>query len=139
MSKGPGGFCCGGMRSRAADLAGGVEMGRPSAACATASLSSSVDLFRSPRYGRVRATASGARFSAEEGAEKGKSPNPREPSAGSDSAPTGTVAGSILPCGSVEALEEGAVKALKIEVGAATRRLQASVWSGGGAAREEMR
>ncbi|KAI5004396.1 hypothetical protein ZWY2020_031639 [Hordeum vulgare] len=50
MSEGPGGFCCGGVRSRAADLAGGVEMGRPSAGAA--------GLFRSPRYGRVRATAS---------------------------------------------------------------------------------
>lgn len=49
MSEGRGGFCCGGMRSRAADLAG-VEMGRPNAGAA--------GLFRSPRYGRVRATAS---------------------------------------------------------------------------------
>ncbi|XP_010230417.1 plastidic glucose transporter 4 isoform X2 [Brachypodium distachyon] len=40
------GFCCG-MRSRAADLAGGLELGR----------SGSTGLFRSPRYGRVRATA----------------------------------------------------------------------------------
>lgn len=51
MSEGRGGLCCGGVRSRAADLAG-LEMGRPSAGAA--------GLFRSPRYGRVRATASGA-------------------------------------------------------------------------------
>uniref|UniRef100_A0A453DU78 Uncharacterized protein n=1 Tax=Aegilops tauschii subsp. strangulata TaxID=200361 RepID=A0A453DU78_AEGTS len=51
MSEGRGGLCCGGVRSRAADLAG-LEMGRPSAGAA--------GLFRSTRYGRVRATASGA-------------------------------------------------------------------------------
>ncbi|KAK1660734.1 hypothetical protein QYE76_048893 [Lolium multiflorum] len=41
------GLCCG-VRSRAADLAG-VEMGRPNAVAGA--------VFRSPRYGRVRATA----------------------------------------------------------------------------------
>jgi hypothetical protein len=46
------GLCCG-VRSRAADLAG-VEMGRPNAGA----------VFRSPRYGRVRATAGGASFVA---------------------------------------------------------------------------
>ena len=44
------GFCCG-VRSRAADLAG-LEMGRPNAGAGA--------VFRSPRYGRVRATAGGA-------------------------------------------------------------------------------
>jgi hypothetical protein len=44
------GLCCG-VRSRAADLAG-LEMGRPAAGA----------VFRSPRYGRVRATAGGASF-----------------------------------------------------------------------------
>ncbi|KAE8805344.1 ATP-dependent Clp protease proteolytic subunit-related protein 2, chloroplastic [Hordeum vulgare] len=50
MSEGPGRFCCGGVRSRAADLAVGLEMGRPGVGAE--------GLFRSPRYGCVRATAS---------------------------------------------------------------------------------
>ncbi|KAE8809391.1 caseinolytic protease [Hordeum vulgare] len=52
MSEGPGGFCCGGVRLLVADLACGLEMGRPSAGAAGP--------FRSPRYGCVRATASGS-------------------------------------------------------------------------------